>query len=250
MSATFPQMKIIGVITEDFNFFYDLVQILKKNGEAFISLGLDDEIPLSVGVIITTKRERGMIDFPKVVAAKDPGHAVNLALSVLKGGERFDLAIVGIDPGLRPGMAVIADGKLIIKKVVRSPENVADEISDITSYIGFSRLMVRIGHGDPTNRNRIICAIWDQVDRIEIVDETSTTTHVEHPDAEAALSIAQTPGQELMELPLVCPTDGEVREIQRLSRIESEGRITISYELARAVAKGVMSLREAIDSQL
>jgi hypothetical protein len=39
MSATFPQMKIIGVITEDFNFFYDLVQILKKNGEAFISLG-------------------------------------------------------------------------------------------------------------------------------------------------------------------------------------------------------------------
>ena len=243
-------MKIIGVMTEDFNFFYEIVQILKRSGESFISLGYDDAIPISVGVIITSKREKSLVDFPKVVASKDPQHAVNLALSILKGGEKFDLAIVGIDPGPRPGMAVIADGKMILKKLVQSPEKVSEEITDIISYIGFSRLLVRIGHGDPTNRNRTICAIWDIVDKIEIVDETSTTTHVGLPDVEAAMMIAQTSGHQVMERPSICPTDGEIREIQRLSRIESGGRITISSELARAVAKGVITLREAIDSQL
>ena len=242
-------MKIIGVMTEDFNFFYDVVQILKRGGEPFISLGINDPIPLSVGVILTSKKERAIVEFPKVVASKDPQHAVNLAMSVLKGGESFDLAVVGIDPGLRPGMAVIADGKLILKMSVLSPERVADELSEISSYIGFSRLMVRIGHGDPTNRNRTICAIWDLVDSIEIVDETSTTAKVESPDVEAALRIAQTPGEQVLERPSICPSEGEIREIQRLSRIESDGRITISYDLARAVATGVMSLREAIESQ-
>jgi len=248
-SPTYFQMKIIGVMTEDFNFFYDIVQILKRNGESFISLGMEDPIPLSVGVIITSKREKGSVDFPKVVTSKDPQKAFNLAVSILRGGESFEEAVVGIDPGLRPGIAVIADGKLIVKKVVRSPERVADEISEMASYMGFSRLRVRIGHGDPTNRNRTICAIWDMVDMIEIVDETSTTTRAEYPDAEAALSIAQTGGQQLMERPTICPTDGEIREIQRLSRIESGGRLTISCELARAVAKGIISLQEAIDSQ-
>jgi hypothetical protein len=243
-------MKVIGVMTEDFNFFYDIVQILKRSGESFISLGFNDAIPISVGVIITTKREKGLVNFPKVVTSKDPKHAVNLALSILKGGERFDLAIVGVDPGPRPGMAVIADGKFILKKLVQSPEKVSDEISDMISYIGFSQLMVRIGHGDPTNRNRIICAIWDIVDKIEIVDETSTTAPVGLPDVEAAMIIAQTSGSQVMERPVICPSDGEIREIQRLSRIESGGRITISSELARAVAKGVITLREAIDSQI
>jgi hypothetical protein len=243
-------MKIIGIMTEDFNFFYEVVQILKRIGESFISLGFDDPIPISVGVIITSKGEKSLVNFPKVVASKDPQHSVRLALSILKGGEKFDLAIVGIDPGPRPGMAVIADDRLILKKMVHSPEKVSDEISDMISYIGFSKLMVRIGHGDPTNRNRTINAIWDMVDRIEIVDETSTTAQVGSPDVEAAMTIAQTSGHQVMECPTICPTDGEIREIQRKSRIESGGRITISSELARAVAKGVITLHEAIDSQL
>jgi hypothetical protein len=243
-------MKIIGVMTEDFNFFYDIVQVLKRNGEPFISLGMDDPVPLSMGVIITSKRKKGSIEFPKVVSSRDPQKAFNLAVSILRGSESFEAAVVGIDPGLRPGLAVIADGRLIIKKVVKSPEKVAEEISEISSYMGFSVVKVRIGHGDPTNRNRTICAIWELVDVIEIVDETSTTTRAEHPDAEAALSIAQTSGDQILDRPAICPTDGEIREIQRQSRIESRGRITISHDLAKAVAKGLISLEEAIDSQL
>jgi len=56
-------------------------------------------------------------------------------------------------------------------------------------------------------------------------------------------------GQRVEEAPEVEPTAGELRDIQRLSRIESEGSVTISSELASAVAKGDLTLREAVLSQ-
>ena len=48
----------------------------------------------------------------------------------------------------------------------------------------------------------------------------------------------------------VNPTPGEVREVQRLSRRMSGGRVTISQRLAQAVAVGRLSMEEAIGRQL
>jgi hypothetical protein len=42
------------------------------------------------------------------------------------------------------------------------------------------------------------------------------------------------------------PTDGDLREIQRQSRIFSSGEITIPTELARMVVCGEISMEEAI----
>ena len=42
------------------------------------------------------------------------------------------------------------------------------------------------------------------------------------------------------------PTEGELKEIQRQSRITSSGNLTISTELARRVACGELSLEDAI----
>ena len=43
------------------------------------------------------------------------------------------------------------------------------------------------------------------------------------------------------------PTEGEVKELQRRSRIKSQGRVTISSDLARKVALGELTLAEAIE---
>jgi hypothetical protein len=43
------------------------------------------------------------------------------------------------------------------------------------------------------------------------------------------------------------PTEGELRELQRRSRIKSQGRVTISSEMARRVALGELTLIEAIE---
>jgi hypothetical protein len=84
------------------------------------------------------------------------------------------------------------------------------------------------------------------VDHIEMVDETDTTRRTEEPEADAAVSIALGSGYRLS-FPLgVKPTLREVRDIQRLSRIESGERVTISYDLTEAVAKGEISFSEVL----
>lgn len=242
-------MKTIGVMTDDFRFFYELVKELKGRGQPFLSLGLNDPIPSSVGVVITTESEKGMVRFHSVVADDRAKHAVDVALGRLQGGKDFACLTIGIDPGSRPGIAVLGDGCVLLTDVIASPEQVADAVANVLSCFSHSNSVVKIGHGDRTNRNRIIRAVWYSVGAVEVVDETSTTRRTQAPDVDAALSIATSSGRRILSPPEICPTQGEIRDIQRLSRIESEGRVTISADLAESVAKGDLTLQEAVEAQ-
>jgi len=242
-------MKVIGIMTKNFRFFYELVQTLKQHKEPFVALDFKDDIPDTVGVIVTTREEKPQVHFKNVVAVDQPDLALEMARSKLKGRERFQTLVVGVDPGVRPGLAIIGDGRVLVAETVGSPEAVADEIARFRRCFYHVRLIARIGHGDRTNRNRIIRSIWNSVDDIEVVDETSTTRNTEEPDADAAVSIALGSGYRMPFPPEVQPTPGEVRDIQRLSRIESGGRVTISSDLAEQVAKGELTLPEALSAQ-
>lgn len=236
-------------MTKNFRFFYELVQLLKAHKEQFVALDFDDDIPDTVGVIITTREERSKVRFRKVVVDDQPDIVLERARSKLKGREGFQTLVVGVDPGVRPGVAIIGDGLVLIAETVGSPERVVDEIARFRRCFRSNRLIAKVGHGDRTNRNRIIRSIWNSVDDIEVVDETNTTRRTEEPDADAAVSIALGSGYRLPFPPEVQPTLGEVKNIQRISRIESGGRVTISSDLAEAVAKGELTLPEALTAQ-
>lgn len=240
-------MKIIGLVTEDFRFFHQMVKLLKERHEPFVSLGYDDPVPESVGAVITTAAERGKVHFGTVISDDDPEIAFKAARSVLRG-RRFEKIVIGIDPGRRPGIAVVGDGRIIDTELVYCPEDVTETLVRMTWNLDFDVMVVRIGHGDPTNRNRIIHAVWPLADQVEIVDESSTTKKTVTPDIDAAIMIAFTSGERLVAEPEVCPTPGEVRDIKRLSRIESRGRVTISTELASQVARGRISLAQALET--
>jgi hypothetical protein len=240
-------MKIIGLVTEDFRFFHLMVRFLKERGEPFVSLGLDDPIPENVGAIITTNAEREGVRFENIISDGDPDIAFKAARSVLRG-KRFSRVVVGIDPGRTPGIAVIGDGRIIDTELVYCPEDVTETLARMTRNLDFDLMLIRVGHGDPTNRNRIIHAVWSLADEVEIVDESKTTKKTVTPDIDAAILIAFTSGETVVVQPEVCPTPGEVRDIKRLSRIESGGRFTISTELASQVAIGKISLAEAVES--
>jgi hypothetical protein len=239
-------MKVVAVVTEDFRFFYEVVRRLKEKGQPFISLGFSDPLPLNVELVLTTEGERKRLRGRKVIAIDDPEWAVKAAMVLLQGGS-FNRMVVGVDPGPRPGMAILGDGKVLLADTLLSPEEVAPAIRDFLSFVNTNELLLRVGHGDPTNRDRIINALWEVTRNIEMVDETSTTRRTGHPDA--AISIAQTRGEQLPSRPRVAPTQGEVRDIQRLSRIESGGAITINSALARQVALGALTLNQAIEKQ-
>lgn len=240
-------MKIIGILTQDFRLYYDLIKGLKKRDLPFASLSFDEPIPMNIGVIITTKNEENKIDFPKLVLAnKDIDLTIDIARRTLKGKEKCGKLIIGIDPGKRPGLAVIGDGEILSTAQVPSPEKVSDTVNRAIKSYPAEEIIVRIGHGDTTHRNRIINSLSKFGLKIEISDETRTTKISEMPDIDAAIDIALKSGIQAKGKYKVEPTHGELRDIQRRSRIESKGRVTISKSEARKVAIGKLTLEEAI----
>jgi hypothetical protein len=86
---------------------------------------------------------------------------------------------------------------------------------------------------------------------VEIVDEHSTSSNTPQggvqprSDASAALNIALKKGTSLERAAQTRIKQGEIKNIQNDSRAASEN-LTISRALARKVAKGELSLEEAI----
>jgi len=242
-------VKILAVATDNFEFYYEIVRELKQRDIAFVSLSPTDPIPPTVDLVITTEQESDAIDFDNIISVEDDiRKGVRRALSTLKGKSTYQKIVVGIDPGSNPGIALVGDGKILETMHADSPEEVKNIVEGFIEDYSFHRMTVRIGHGDKTNRNRTINSLKGLAIRIEIVNEEDTTKLTEKPDIEAAKKIALSVGELAEGTYDVEATEGEMREIQRRSRIRS-GEITISKKLAKKVVEGDIEMEEAIEEQ-
>lgn len=245
--------KIIGILTRDFAMYRELVSYLKDREVPFVSLGAGEPIPENVGAIVTTDPEADRIPFGIVVPFKTPHQALDEARRLMEDGRIVGSLTIGIDPGERPGLAVYADGREIRAYQVAAPEAVESEVSRLLATYKAEEPVVRIGHGAPTARDRIVNALLDMDARLEIVDETSTSPHIPRGgtarDVAAARAIALTEGEEVRERRAIRPGERELRDIQRKSRIASGGELTISRDLALQVARGKLTLEQALDRQ-
>lgn len=241
--------KVLGLLTEDFRLYHDLVAVLKERNIPFRSLSRGEPVPRDVGAILTSPAEAPGMTFPEVVAVENVEDAIARVLQILRGRHRWREFVVGVDPGAQPGVAFVGDGEVVDTRAAASPEGVADIVR--SALLGFpaERVRLRVGHGDPTNRNRIINALAPLGLPVEIVNEEGTTPRVPSPtpDADAAIEIARSRGVRAARFYVVKPTEGEVREIQRQSRLRSGGEVTISQELAHQVARGDVTLGDAIE---
>lgn len=245
--------RTLGLLTEDFRLYHDLVSHLKDRDVSYVSLSFDKPIPPEVGVVLTTARELRRVDFQPKVACESVEDAVARALQLIRGKTSFEEIVMGIDPGPRPGIAILGDGELVDTRTAPSPEGVLDIFRSVLKNYKGPACRVRIGHGDPTNRNRIINALSSVGVQAEIVDERGTTRRYKRRDdarnIESAIDIAMGRGVVAESWYEIFPTRGELREIQRRSRIHSGGKLTISKELAERVARGEISLSEAVAEQ-
>lgn len=242
-------MQVIGLLTEDPRAYYEMIEALREKNIKFVSLDHSDQIPANVGVIITTEAESEEVGFDKVVTDPDPDSAIAKALAALVGDSGIKDLVIGIDPGTRPGFAVVGDGRVLKTSVAPSPEAVGTLVEEVVREHPDANVVIRIGHGDRTNRNRVFNKLWDEGHKLEIVDERNTTKRSQTPDEDAAVEIAITPGYKPRKKQDTDPCEGEIRNIQRLSRLESSGRVTVSKDLARKVAKGELSMTDAVEIQ-
>ena len=239
--------RVLGVLTEDFRLYHDLVTELKARDVPFASLSIHEPIPRSVGAILTSSPEAPAIRFSAVVPCEQVDDAIAKALQILRGRRMWRELVVGVDPGAEPGVALVGDGEVIDTRIVSAPEAVAATVRTAMLSFPAERVRLRVGHGDRTNRNRIINAVAPLGLPVEIVDEKGTTHRTPSPDADAAVEIARGRGVRAARYYAVDPTPGELQDIQRQSRVTSEGKVTISKDLARRVAKGELTLRDAIE---
>jgi hypothetical protein len=249
-------MKTIGLFTNNFSLYYDLIKILKKRKIPYVSLSSIKNIPSSIGVILTSNNELHDIKSQKVIAADaydTIDHAVDLALQMVIGKDLYSKVFIGIDPGDQPGIAVVGDDVLLQKINIDAPEKVVTVIKRILREYPALETLIRIGHGSILTRNRIINSLIPLKIPIEIVDETKTTPSQQigrnERDSEAAAVIALlTGGKVQRRLPLE-PTRGEIRNIQERSRKLTGGKFSISEKTAKKVLEGSISLIEAIEKE-
>ncbi len=182
--------------------------------------------------------------FPAIVI-HDEETALRRVIPYKYGRKRFQRIIVGIDPGPKPGIAVVGDGYVVEKMQLSNTASVRKTIDNINKGYSPAKITIRVGNGDIVNRNKIVNSLVDSYD-IELVNEKNTTTTITNRDPEAAKNIAFSRGKRIHGKINTIIREGYLRDIQRKSRIESEGRITISRELAKKVAMGEISLNEAI----
>lgn len=240
---------MIGLLTEDPRTYFGMLEVLREKGLKFVSLEPGEAVAANVGVVITTEAERHKVSFDKIVTDPDPDEAVTKAIRLMNGERAIKNLVIGIDPGSRPGVAALGDGVVLSRSLAQSPEDVGKVVDDLVQGYPAVNVLIRIGNGDRTNRNRIFNRLWDDGHRLEIVDERNTTTRSQTPDEDAAVEIAATPGYKPCKKQEISPCDGELRNIQRLSRLQSRGTLTVSKRLAEKVAIGEISLEQAIELQ-
>ena len=170
----------------------------------------------------------------------------------LDAGDPSDEIIVGIDPGPRPGYAVLAGTTVLGEGILESPEAAGSFASHLRHRFPSRPVRVRVGAGDPPARNRIVNALLAHHRSVELVSERGTTPRgTRRPrDAVAARTIARTSGVTVHEPLAVTFTAGEISNLQRLSREGSGGRVTISRTSAHRVLRGEITLAEAVDETL
>lgn len=243
----------IALATEDFDAYHDLSQRLQAEDLAFESISPGTPVPEDVEVVITTADERGAVAHDRVVVYSTPQATVEEAIRLLRGLEDVARLVIGVDPGKRPGLAVLADGHVLSTRSAADPDRVVDEVKALGDRYGGAEVVVRIGHGARTLRDRIVNGVLEAGFAVELVDETSSSPPrrrvAGERDKVAARVIAMTAGQVVETQTSIEVPPGRIREIQRRSRIESDGAVTISRALADKVAVGALSLSEAVRRQ-
>jgi hypothetical protein len=248
---------VIVVATDDFEVYHEVVTELRERGIDCTTVEPGEQLPAKTDAVVTTSDDdldsadtpdgtNDRTDAVPVIHA-DPGaprEAVEKAVAALRngGGRR----IIGIDPGEKPGIAVL-DGEVVVATFHVPPEQVPAVVAEETENA--TDPLVRIGDGARLVGARLIEDIDDVP--VELVDETGTTPYLGAGtrgigDVLAAVNIARMEGEPIDSRD-VQPTEGELQRVQERSREESEHNRTISIELARRVALGELTMDEALD---
>ncbi len=170
----------IAVATVSGKVYFLLINELKERNVSFVSFIPGEPVPATTKVVITTEKEKPLIDYDKIVIydeEKEPSAAVNEALKILQGKEKYEKIIIGIDPGEVFGLAVIADGKVVETRNCFGVNEISKEIGNIIKTFDISAdIIVKIGNGVPIYKElvQVLNSELPSKVTLEVVSEAGT----------------------------------------------------------------------------
>ncbi|MCL4314287.1 MAG: hypothetical protein M1454_00965 [Candidatus Thermoplasmatota archaeon] len=176
-------MSRIGIFTGDFRFYHEVIAIAKEWGLPFLSIDPMETIPTDVPVIVSTSDDY-KID-PSQIFIDDPYRALRTALPRLIDQISFKRIVIGIDPGPKPGIAIVCDD--ILTEALEIPELKLLEayLVKVLSDYPYGSYSIRLGNGDKPNRLRISDMLKRNGLYFSVVDESNTTIFRHRPQNNA-----------------------------------------------------------------
>jgi len=215
---------------------------LKRRKCNFVMLSSEDSWD---GVLLTSPEE--VIDGEIPAVEENIEIAVERAIQASRGLDNAVQLVFGIDPGPRPGLAWLADGVVVGSAQLESIDTVADHIVALSTAVEHLRMIAKVGDGAPLIRDRIVNQLLQRdIETYQVSEHRTSSGSRSKAHIHAATRIALIKGERAYQIRKLEPTDGDLREVKRQSRIHSSGDITISTELARMVACGELTMDEAI----
>ncbi|NHJ38551.1 MAG: pre-16S rRNA-processing nuclease YqgF [Asgard group archaeon] len=269
---------LISLATMNFRLCHLLREKLTKGGFRIEQIIPGEPASKGSILVISTEEEVGDEEFNYerfVVLSKNEVLNVDKAylkiMLSLEDKRIWESLIIGIDPGLTIGVAIITDGCLRTALETRDKKEALNFVMKAIENNPAKMAIIRVGSTGGYRRVLILNELLNIKPKnvtIEIVDELQTTpsSYQEAKDglaegaignlkikagknATAAMEIAFRIGESVKSPETWVPSEGELKEIQILSRQYSKGKVTISKNLAIRVATGLITLNEAIELQ-
>lgn len=175
-------MTRICVATSDGRSYYTLVSRLRNAGVIFTSM-LPEQVGEECGLVLTTQAEASLFGDRALALEQlddDPGVVKGQILSRLAGGK--GTLLVGIDPGVRMGVAVYYGEVRLAVRTLNSRERLFDMVADFVELVRHRKSTVKIGNGNPVLADSLAALLTRRLPgtEVEIVDETGTSIRSKH----------------------------------------------------------------------
>ena len=176
----------VAVATISGKAYFLLINELKNRNIEFLSIVPGDAVPAEAKVVITTEKEKHLVNHERTVVYSDaaaPSSVVNEAVKALQGKEAYETVVVGIDPGEVYGLAVVADGKVNETGNCFSAQEVAVKLENVIKEfdLASTAVSVKIGNGVPAYKTliEILDAALPPEVALEVVSEAGTDRHID-----------------------------------------------------------------------
>ncbi len=241
-------MQRVYVRTDDFQLAHHLLRELESHGLVAMQLSVSDPLPDHDAWWFGSPEEVKQLGGRGVgMTSEDVGDVLAIWAHARYAGAAPKQLVIGLDPGPRPGCAYLADGTLLGKGELDSAKEALDVVDGLVQRMMPESVLIRVGHGSPHHRDQLINALIARNYHVEEVNEYRTSAGTSrHAHGSSAFKIAMMSGKPVHEQRIIEPSMGELRNLQRISRQQSKGRLTISLEAARLVSQGVLSMDEAL----